>query len=70
MRLIDHTGMPQADHVALERRLDGLGMLGDLVRWLPQQSTAAALLDVIVQDEFTHDVIVSDSPRYLVFDTT
>jgi hypothetical protein len=28
------------------------------------------LLDVIVQDEYTHDVIVAAGAAYLVFDTT
>ena len=28
------------------------------------------ILDVIVQDEYTHDVIARDTRGYLVFDTT
>jgi hypothetical protein len=28
------------------------------------------LVEVIVQDEFTHDVVMRDRNRYLVYDTT
>ena len=39
--------------------------LEDVVR-----DPALALVDVIVQDEFTHDVIVKAKDGFLVFDTT
>ena len=70
MRLVDHTGLSESDRSALQRSLSGLGMLGDVVRWLAQQTPRGAIVDVIVQDEFTHDVVVSDGQRYLVFDAT
>jgi hypothetical protein len=39
--------------------------LEDVVRWRYE------LIDVIVQDEYTHDVIVrGPAPAYLCFDTT
>lgn len=28
------------------------------------------IVDVIVQDEYTHDVVVSDGARFLVYDAT
>lgn len=28
------------------------------------------LVEIIVQDEFTHDVVTRDRDRYLVYDTT
>jgi hypothetical protein len=45
--------------------------LGELLRFGFAQRPAWDLVDVIVQDEFTHDVIVA-GPRtaFLVFDTT
>jgi hypothetical protein len=43
----------------------GLATLEDIIR-----RPAFTLLDVIVQDEYTHDVIVSAGTAYLVFDTT
>ncbi len=46
-----------------------LSSLEDVLAWV--RATAAALEDVIVQDEFTHDVIVrGPAPAYLCFDTT
>ena len=49
--------------LALAARAD---TLEDVLRW------SAHLIDVIVQDEFTHDVIVREPAgrAYVVFDTT
>jgi hypothetical protein len=48
-----------------------LGTLEDLLRFGFAQRPAWELVDVIVQDEFTHDVIVrGPAPAFLVFDTT
>ena len=46
-----------------------LATLEDVLRVGFAQQPAWELVDVIVQDEFTHDVIVH-GPAYLVFDTT
>lgn len=42
--------------------------LEDVLAWA--HATGGTLLDVIVQDEYTHDVIVRAGAEYLVFDTT
>lgn len=43
--------------------------LEDVLAWA--HATGGALLEVIVQDEYTHDVIVrSGNAEHLVFDTT
>lgn len=42
--------------------------LWQLMSWLNSQNTV--LPEVIVQDEFTHDVIIPFRDVYLVFDTT
>jgi hypothetical protein len=48
-----------------------LDTLEDVVRFGFAQRPAWQLTDVIVQDEFTHDVIVEGpAPAFLVFDTT
>ena len=53
------------DGLASAERLD---TLEDVLAWtLPR---GAELLDVIVQDEYTHDVIVRAGTVHLVFDTT
>ena len=40
------------------------------VRELREALALGDLVEVIVQDEFTHDVIIHAPARYLVFDTT
>jgi len=45
--------------------------LEDLLRWSFLQRPPWQLVEVVVQDEFTHDVVVRDPTRgFLVFDTT
>jgi hypothetical protein len=49
----------------------GLDTLEDVLRFGFAQQPVWELADVIVQDEFTHDVIVAGpAPAFLVFDTT
>ena len=43
----------------------GLATLEDIIR-----RPGFTLLDVIVQDEYTHDVVVAAGASFLVFDTT
>ena len=50
---------------ALDAQVAGLATLEDVIR-----RPGFALVDVIVQDEYTHDVIVATGGAYLVFDTT
>lgn len=45
-----------------------LRTLEDVLTWA--RSHRAEVIDVVVQDEFTHDVIVREAERYHVFDTT
>ncbi|MEO6772491.1 MAG: hypothetical protein ABI467_05640 [Kofleriaceae bacterium] len=50
-----------------------LRSLEDVLAWAFAQRPPAELvelIEVIVQDEFTHDVIVRHGAEYLVFDTT
>ena len=50
---------------ALAAQVAPLATLEDVIR-----RPGLALLDVIVQDEYTHDVVVAAGAAYLVFDTT
>ena len=52
----------------MSRDLDRLRTLEDVLVWC--RATGGNVVDVIVQDEFTHDVIVAQPHRFLVFDTT
>jgi hypothetical protein len=54
-----------------------LDTLEDVIAWGLAQHPACDVVEVIVQDEFTHDVIcarageeIDNGPRFLVFDTT
>jgi len=45
--------------------------LEDVVRWGLSQRPARLIESVVVQDEYTHDVVLPlDAQRWLVFDTT
>jgi hypothetical protein len=55
----------------IHEEVKGLETLDGVIRWALARSPRAEFLDVVVQDEYTHDVIVrADSCVYVVFDTT
>ncbi len=47
-----------------------LQTLEEVLAWAHAQRPPCELVGVIVQDEFTHDVIVRRAPSFVVFDTT
>ncbi len=48
-----------------------LSTLDGVIRWAHARTPAAEFVDVVVQDEFTHDVVVrAGSHVFLAFDTT
>jgi hypothetical protein len=45
--------------------------LAELLTWGLAQSPPCEIVEVVVQDEFTHDIVVrGPAPAYLCFDTT
>jgi DNA-directed RNA polymerase subunit L len=59
------------DHARLASQLEPLETLGQVLRWALGQSPRAEFVNVVVQDEFTHDVIVRiAADLYAVFDAT
>lgn len=78
--LVDRVGLaPQEpssrplrpEFARLADELAALHMLGDVVRWAARQQPPRAILDVITQDEYTHDVVLHyRDDLHLVFDTT
>ena len=54
----------------LRDELASLWSLQEVVRWGFAQSPSYVVIDVIVQDEFTHDVVMHAGDIYLVFDST
>ena len=51
-----------------EVQVPSLSTLEDVLAWC--RATGGDVVDVVVQDEFTHDVIVRREPGFVVFDTT
>lgn len=47
-----------------------LRTLEDILAWGQAHRPAYDVVDVVVQDEYTHDVVVRAGGEYLVFDTT
>jgi hypothetical protein len=59
------------DPARLLSELESLSSLGQVIRWALAQLPRAEFANVVVQDEFTHDVVVCISRSiHAVFDTT
>ncbi|HTM21611.1 MAG TPA: hypothetical protein VL172_13915 [Kofleriaceae bacterium] len=70
-RLDDRIGLPEADRAALQRMVDGHQTIGDVLAWGLAQQPALVIADVVVQDEYTHDVILPwRDGWHLVYDST
>lgn len=75
MRVVNKAGLSPEQLVPIEHELSGQQNLNDVMRWsLSQQPGTfipSVVADVVVQDEFTHDVIVPwRDGLVLVYDTT
>ena len=69
--LTDRSQLAPPAREALARELAPLHLLEDVARWAFAQEPLAAIADVVIQDEYTHDVIVPwREGRWLVFGTT
>ncbi len=55
---------------ALRDALAPLWSLQDVVRWGFAQPPSHMVVEVVVQDEFTHDVVMNAGDIFLVFDST
>ena len=56
---------------ALLRDLERMPSLASVVPWVLGRTSPGEFVAVVVQDEFTHDVVVRLSPDlFVVFDTT
>jgi len=59
------------DGLLLLPTLQSLTSLGQVIQWALARTPRAQFSDVVVQDEYTHDVVLRISPSlYAVFDTT
>ena len=75
MKVIDVAGLSADELTQVEREVADHCSLADVLTWSEQQPTGALLAGVIeavvIQDEFTHDVIVPwRDALVLVYDTT
>jgi len=68
--LLDRAGLTPELLAQLAAEVGGQATLSEVVRWSARRG--ATLLDVIVQDEYTHDVVLelAGGARFLVYDTT
>jgi hypothetical protein len=71
MVIADHAGLPPTGLAAIAAALGEQRTLQEVVRWGFTQRPPLLVVDVIVQDEFTHDVVLPYREGvHLVYDTT
>lgn len=71
MRLTSRFDLSATEQTEIERAVGAPQTLEDVVRWGLSSDPLRMVEDVVVQDEFTHDVVMTFSPgRFLVWDVT
>jgi hypothetical protein len=75
MRIVNHASLPPEEIARIESEVAGQQNLNDVMKWALSQPKGvfipSVVADVIVQDEFTHDVVVLyHNGLVLVYDTT
>ena len=75
MRVVNHANLSPEQITQIEGELSGQQNLNDVMKWALSHPTGvfipSVVANVIVQDEFTHDVIVPyRDGLVLVYDTT
>jgi hypothetical protein len=74
MVLRDRSSLPRKDLELLEAELANLESLADVLRWGRGLASGlvqpAVIVDVVIQDEFTHDAVVPWRDGALVFGST
>ena len=69
--ILDEAGLDATILSDIAAALPDAGSLDEVLRWARARTPPARVLDVVVQDEFTHDVVIALSDRIvLVYDTT
>lgn len=66
----DRAALDPARGDALRATLTSHATLAEVVRWLVASRSPRFVHDVVVQDEFTHDVVVPFEDLWIVYDTT
>ncbi len=69
--LANHANLSEVQAHRLVSEVRPLATLEEVVHWGLRQQTPRMVLEVLVQDEYCHDVVLEwDFGKYLVFDTT
>lgn len=69
--LTDRAKTDPATLAAIAEAIEGHSTLARVVQWGLVATPERVIVDVVVQDEFTHDVVLQWSDdRYLVYDAT
>jgi hypothetical protein len=69
--LDDRAGLAPETRAALAAEVARHATLGDVVRWALADSPPRLVAEVVVQDEYTHDVVLPGRDGlWLVYDTT
>lgn len=66
--LTDRAGLTPAELAELAAIVADHRILAHVVRWCAARGQP--IVDVVTQDEYTHDVVVPYGARWLVYDTT
>ena len=59
--LTDRAGLGTELLAALKTELEPLTILQDVIRWGFSQTPPSDVADVVIQDEFTHDVVFTSA---------
>jgi hypothetical protein len=70
MDLEDRCGLAPGVRATLAAIVAGHRTLEEVVRWGLAHSPPLQVAEVVVQDEFTHDVVMPWGELFLVYDTT
>ena len=70
IRLVDRVGLPVERRDALAAAIAPLASLDQVLRFGFRQTPPWVLVDIVVQDEYCHDVVMAAGDIVLVFDTT
>jgi len=68
--ITDKAGLASDVLQSLARALDGVTSLHAVLQWAFALTPPSDVREVVVQDEFTHDVVLPWRDHFLVFDTT
>jgi hypothetical protein len=69
--LFDHVTLSAAARSALGEAIRPLMTLADVLAWARSSTPAWSVVEIVTQDEYTHDVVLASLGQpYLAFDTT